>query len=655
MRILVDGQALQTGSAAHKPRLLMQALRDCRPGWEWCFLQAAHLPPSSIHLPVGTRHFVFEPPRPAKPFDRRVARINERYFGDWLNAKGLDAVVVLNFFDPAIAVPHFSEPRPLVVGVVENLTTFQGAESFWHQPEVRRWHCSRLRAMLAADALVVSSPATERDLRHLVPQLSAKVLVAENFAESVCEAVALRRPVVPKPAKRIAWVSPVPAAPSGIADYTADLLPALARMYDIDLVVDPRQQAVEPALAARHRTLTAEQAAECHYARPYDLFVYQLGNSGHHAYMLDLMRKFRGLVVLHDYFLTGLIAACRSRGILPAALGDDSERADDNDLGDWHRLGHFDDAALRLLTSQNRRLLSLADAIGVHSTWSWGRVSRLVDVPVARIPMPMPMPFAGEAKEALRRRLGLPPRAFVIASLGHTGHVKRLPSLLRAVALLPSSIRVACQVVFVGAIDANDRAELFRLATDLGLVGQVSSTGRVSGDDFTAYIRAADVCVQLRYPTFGETSASVLRVLAAGTPCITSDQGPMAELPDHLVPKVRAPQHEIADLAALLASLWTNPELRAALSQGAQRFVADQHSAELAAATYSTVMEQTIARRLVRDANWQELTAAVLLDGPLAAGPDRDRLLADWADLRDRCRTAEWVAGMTAAKYHKAG
>ncbi len=649
MRVLVDGQALQTGAAADAAGSLLHTLGRNRPGWEWALVEAGHLPPVAAQPPANVRRFTFQPPRPVTPFDRRDGRINERYYGDWLSAQHLNALVVLNYFDPEAVVPRFTEPRALVIGVVQDLSALGRMEASWQDAQARQWYCARLRLLLEADTLIVPSPVVERELRELLPELPACIIVSDNLAEAVCEAAAITLPAVPRAAKRIAWVSPLPPTPSGIADYSADLLPSLAKQYDIDLVIDPNQQTVAPDLAARHWTLTAAEAVQRHAVRPYDLFVYQLGNSGYHAYMLDLMRRFRGLVGLHDYFMGGLVASCRSRGLWPTTAGEELEYEGETQFADWQRQGFVNDFVVRQLTAQNRRLLSLADAVVVHSAWSWQRVRRLVDVPVARVPMPMPLPKESDSQETLRRRLGLPIQAFVIASLGHNGHVKRLPSLLRGVADLPVAMRAACQVVLVGPMDANDRTELARFAGDLGLSGQVRATGWVSADDFTAYIRAADVCVQLRYPTFGETSASVLRALAAGTPCIASDQGPMAELPDRVVPKVRSPHDEVADLTALLETLFAHPDRRAALAHGALRYIAEQHAPALATAAYAAAMEQMIARRRERDANWHEATADALLDGILEAGPERERLSMEWAELRDRalqpgeCRAGTFV------------
>ena len=117
--------------------------------------------------------------------------------------------------------------------------------------------------------------------------------------------------------------------------------------------------------------------------RPYDLFVYQLGNSGYHVYMLELMRRFRGLLVLHDYFMGGFVASCRERGRWPASLREELDYEGESHLADWHRSGHVNDFVVRQMTPLNRRILELADAVVVHSAWSWQRVRRIVDVPVA--------------------------------------------------------------------------------------------------------------------------------------------------------------------------------------------------------------------------------------------------------------------------------
>ncbi len=635
MRVFLDGQALQSGHTEVDAQPLLHALLEARPDCDWTLVEVDSLPKVAGVLPDRVHRCTFNLPLPQRP---RNLDINESYFGDWLTAQRADAFVALDLLDPKTTVPRFRKQPPIILGVVRDLSSLLEAAGSLNGEEHRlRWCASRIQALLAADTLLVTSEATELLLRDLVPNLASRVVVAGDITIGLCQCLGPRLTPTARKRKRIAWVSPLPPTPSGIADYSADMLLVLARLFDIDLVIDPGQPDVDGTLSSRFWTLTPAEVSQRHAARPYDLFVYQLGNSGYHVYMLELMRRFRGLAVLHDYFMGGFVASCRERGKWPAALCDELTFEGESHLADWHRLGHINDFVVRQMTPLNRRILELADAVVVHSAWSWQRVRRIVDVPVARVPMPMPISPQRQQKETLRRQFGIPASSFVICSLGHNGHVKRLPSLLRGVAGLPPEIRGACQVVLVGPMDADSRAQLVLLADSLGLGGQVRSTGWVSADEFTGFILAADVCVQLRYPTFGETSASVLRALAAGTPCVTSDQGPMAELPDEIVLKVRSPHHEVEDLTTVLGDLIANPDRLAVLGQRSRHYVDEHHHPTLSVETYAAVIEQTVARRREQDANWQEATAQLLESMPLS-DEEHDRLIAEWAALRECTR-----------------
>ena len=83
---------------------------------------------------------------------------------------------------------------------------------------------------------------------------------------------------------RIAWFSPVPPDRSGIAAYTAELIPLLA----------PQVGAIDLYHADRHDFVWR------HRREPYDLIVYQLGNSASHDFMWAYLFRYPGLLVLHD-------------------------------------------------------------------------------------------------------------------------------------------------------------------------------------------------------------------------------------------------------------------------------------------------------------------------------------------------------------------
>src|SRR5580693_6945788 len=77
---------------------------------------------------------------------------------------------------------------------------------------------------------------------------------------------------------RIAYWSPLPPLRSGIADYSAELLPALARELEVELIVPDgwRRGGATPAGLAAHpeRAFPGLQAAG-----RFDAVLYQLGNN----------------------------------------------------------------------------------------------------------------------------------------------------------------------------------------------------------------------------------------------------------------------------------------------------------------------------------------------------------------------------------------
>src|SRR6266487_3015273 len=83
---------------------------------------------------------------------------------------------------------------------------------------------------------------------------------------------------------RLAWFSPLPPARSGVASYTAELVPLLQHELAIDCFPESR----------------AHDFIWQHRRAPYDLVVYQLGNAPFHDYMWPYLVAYPGLVVLHD-------------------------------------------------------------------------------------------------------------------------------------------------------------------------------------------------------------------------------------------------------------------------------------------------------------------------------------------------------------------
>jgi glycosyltransferase involved in cell wall biosynthesis len=419
---------------------------------------------------------------------------------------------------------------------------------------------------------------------------------------------------------------------SGIADYSAELLAPLAGRFDIELVIDPHQPPLTPELASRFATLPVNELTARHAARPYDLFVYHLGAVHRHLYLIGPLLRYRGLVVLHDFWLGGLVRQAAELGQWPVPFAEELRHEGEDQMAGWLTGPGLPDWVAGEMLPLNRRLLESAAGVLVHSEWALRRVRRVCDTPAACVPLVMPLPPPRPAAEE-RRRLGLPAGDFVVGTLGQVGPAKRVASILRAVAGLPETVRGRARLVVVGDGEPALMADLARLAEGLGIGERVQFTGHVTLEDFSAYARAADVCVQLRYPARGESSASVLRALAAGAACVTSDQGPMAELPDGVTWKVRSPHQEVTDLTAALARLHAEPDRRRVLAEAGRRHVREVHSLGRVADEYARLIEEACAWRAAHDALWEEQARQSLDFCP----PDEaEALLARWRDLRRR-------------------
>ena len=440
---------------------------------------------------------------------------------------------------------------------------------------------------------------------------------------------------------RVAWVSPVPPARSGIADYSAELLVRMPAGFDIALVIAPGTT-VDPGLS-RFGTLTADEAIVEHEREPFDLFVYHVGNSALHLYMLDLIRRHAGLTVLHDLSLTGLAIAAQLSDSWFGSLAASLEAESLFELAQAVRQGTATHQQISDAATLNGPVLARSEAVVVHSAWTRARVARVTPLPVMHIPPGIP---AGEllTQAEARRALGLPGDDFIVATLGEVTTAKRIASIVDAIALLPDERRSATRLFIVGEAPPALAAQLCEQAMSRGLGNRVHFTGRRPLEELGRFACAADVCVQLRWPARGETSAALLRALAAGGACVVSDAGSFAELPADVALRVPPDEGEVEALVLALERLRAETGLAAALRRRAVAWVEERHSLDAAAEAFAAAILLTIARRQARDGEWADSVSAAL--DSARAGATVESLLDSWAELRAAAR----AAGVTGAR-----
>jgi hypothetical protein len=89
---------------------------------------------------------------------------------------------------------------------------------------------------------------------------------------------------------RLAYLTPLPPARTGIADYSVELLPHLAQLAEVTIFTEQAGHAW-PELAALEARPLSEYAPQ---RWEYDLTIYQTGNSRYHAVIAELMLRYPG-------------------------------------------------------------------------------------------------------------------------------------------------------------------------------------------------------------------------------------------------------------------------------------------------------------------------------------------------------------------------
>jgi glycosyltransferase involved in cell wall biosynthesis len=391
---------------------------------------------------------------------------------------------------------------------------------------------------------------------------------------------------------RLAFVSPLPPERTGIADYCTDLLPALSRHYDIVLITD--QKKVDTAAIASDFPVHDPAWLYTNHTM-IDRVIYQMGNSHFHDYMRDLMVEIPGTVVLHDVFLSGLFSWLEkidtASGVWTRALYQSHGYIAVRDR-------YRDEEAAKIRYPVNLGVVQAAQGVIVHSEHARGLASdwlgpdfteRWRVIPHVRAPAE-PCPRA-----AAREAIGLPTDAFVLCSFGSLEPYKLNHRLLNA--FLGSLLvrDASCHLIFVGENHAGDYGvRLLDLIRAHKLVDRVRMTGRVHGARFRAYAAAADVAIQLRTRSRGESSGALLDCLNAGVPAIANAHGSAAELPADAV-WLLDDEFSDADLIAALEILHQDAGWRVDLRHRGRELVAMRHAPAICAQLCAEAIEAFFA------------------------------------------------------------
>lgn len=395
--------------------------------------------------------------------------------------------------------------------------------------------------------------------------------------------------IVPNRKPTLACVGPLPPDETGIADYTRDLLPDLARHYDITLVTRTGSTS-DPVLAALFPVI--DEATFDHVAQGFDRILFQVGNSQFHLDAVTrLLPRHPGVVVLHDAFLSNIPF------LSFLASGDRDRLARDLfDSHGWPAVRALEEEAP--VAASRRFPCSLPvfrNALGViqHSAHARDLAIRYfgkaVGERVALVPLTRGPALLLSRAEA-RRALGVPEDVVLCCTFGIVADTKKPVEVLeawhRGMVNIPGA-----RLAYVGAIGPEWVDALMTRARELDIdPAQIVLTGRIGDDGYDKWLSAADFAIQLRCKTRGETSRAVVDCLGAGLPLVVNAHGSAAELPPDAL-MLLPDDADVETIGKAIRTLWAHPEQRAVLSNRAREHVRDELAPLCIAALYRNAIE----------------------------------------------------------------
>ncbi len=370
---------------------------------------------------------------------------------------------------------------------------------------------------------------------------------------------------------KVAFFSPLPPARSGIADYSAALLDELKKLVDVEVFAS-KPLSFNP--------------------RNFDVTLYQVGNNVYHDFCYETAMDHPGVVVVHEANLHHLIADITiKRGDWDGYMRAVEQEGSPADLAYASRVRRLEVGPDYEGVPMLRQLLSRSQAAIVHSGCVESELRGAgFSGAVARIPHGAWIPDASRGD--FRERLGLEETTPLVGIFGFLKPYKRIAESLRAFRRLVR-VHPSAKMILVG--DPHPELQLESLIRSLDLGLHVRVLGFRPIEEFVGYLAACDIVLNLRYPTVGENSGTLMRALGLGKAVVVSEVGSFSELPETICLKAPVDASEEDHLFEYLNLLVSRPEVRKELGARAREWVETECTWPQVARRYADFLER-IAR-----------------------------------------------------------
>jgi glycosyltransferase involved in cell wall biosynthesis len=385
---------------------------------------------------------------------------------------------------------------------------------------------------------------------------------------------------------RLNWFSPLPPARTGIAEYTAFLLPALCARFDLVLWTDQDEwdKSLEKFAAVRKYDVAAPPWSELNRG---DVNVYHIGNHpAYHGSIWEISRVLPGIVEIHDihlqHFFAGIFRESRSdRDSYLSAMARYHGREGRRDAElFWDGMLSTEEIAQRWPLTE----LALEGALGVivHNAdavevlrgrkRTHNKAVRAFERKVVYLPLPRATAPCPPRRVSYAMRKVSPYR---IVIFGHIGRNRRVDLFIRAWGSMPQRNRFVLDICG----ELSDGGAVQEAIREHRMEALIKVHGYQAEKVLCGFLERAHLAVNLRYPTMGEASGSQLFIWEYSLPTIVTRVGWYATIPEDAAAFVD-PRTEIADIQKHLQSFLTDPERFALLGQRGCALLNTRHNAD---------------------------------------------------------------------------
>lgn len=368
--------------------------------------------------------------------------------------------------------------------------------------------------------------------------------------------------------EKIAILTPWPNQKTGIANYIFNLTYYLKKYFDIDIYTE----------AVSDDYIQADGISICHInmflkrKKEYQNVIYEFGNNSlFHKTIYKIFDEESGIAEIHDHVLTPFFYEMLFKNGKRKKFKELLELSYDEDGTKQYEL------CVKNFAHPDAMEYPMSDAVAkksrytiVHNHWSKEKLhnNRVCVIPLACFKnREFSVKEINAATEHIKKRIDYK-NELIIGCFGWLNPNKRPEIVLGAVEkLLCRGYNL--KLVFWGESNMN---HINGTIQEKNLQKNVYIAGYLTEAEYEAALTITDIVINLRYPSMGESSATLCEAFQHGKAVIVSELNQYKEFPDEICWKLPVCNKETELLEQYLKHLIDDAKVRQALGNNARRY-----------------------------------------------------------------------------------